>query len=104
MNGFIVLDPVGIPQKSSRNAIQRVENLEGKRIGFIWGMHELSTKFWPVMEEEAVTAFKPTEVHRVHKNDNPDGRAKGNTWLPAPPALIEDTASKVDYALLGVGA
>ena len=60
MNGFIVLDPVGIPQKSSRNAIQRVENLEGKRIGFIWGMHELSTKFWPVLEEEAIAAFKPS--------------------------------------------
>ena len=79
MSGFIVLDPVGIPQKNSRNAIQRVENLEGKRIGFIWGMHELSTKFWPVLEE-------------------------GNTWLPAPLPVIEEAASKVDYAVLGVGA
>ena len=52
MNGFIVLDPVGIPQKSSRKAMERVETLDGKRIGFIWGTHELSTKFWPVLEEE----------------------------------------------------
>jgi len=104
MSGFIVLDPVGIPQKNSRNAIQRVENLEGKRIGFVWGMHELSTKFWPVLEEEAIDAFKPAEVHRVHKNDKTDGRAKGNTWLPAPLPVIEEAASKVDYAVLGVGA
>jgi hypothetical protein len=104
MNGFTVLDPVGIPQKSSRKALQRVENLEGRRIGFIWGMHELSTKFWPVLEEEVIDAFKPTEVHRVHKNDKTDGRAKGNTWLPAPQPVIEEAASKVDYALLGVGA
>jgi hypothetical protein len=104
MNGFIVLDPVGIPQKSSRKAMARVEALEGKRIGFIWGMHELSTKFWPVLEEEAVATFRPTEVHRVHKNDKTDGRAKGNTWLPAPLPVIEEAASKVDYALLGVGA
>ena len=94
MNGFIVLDPVGIPQKSSRNAIQRIENLEGQRIGFIWGMHELSIKFWPVLEEEAVTALKPSEVHRVHKNDKTDGRAKGNTWLPAPLSVIEEARRK----------
>jgi len=104
MSGFVVLDPVGVAQKSNRNAMQRVENIEGKRVGFIWGMHELSTKFWPVLEEEAIDAFKPTEVHRVHKNDKTDGRAKGNTWLPAPLPVIEDTASKVDYAVLGVGA
>ena len=66
MNGFIVLDPVGIPQKSSRNAIQRIENLEGKRIGFIWGMHELSIKFWPVLEEEAVTALREIAAGKVH--------------------------------------
>jgi hypothetical protein len=28
MNGFIVLDPVGIPQKSSRKAMERVETLK----------------------------------------------------------------------------
>jgi hypothetical protein len=94
MNGFTVLGPVGIPQKSSRKALQRVENLEGRRLGFIWGMHELSTKFWPVLEEEVIDAFKPTEVHRVHKNDKTDGRAKGNTWLPAPQPVIEETASR----------
>jgi hypothetical protein len=104
MNGFSVLDPVGIAQKSSRKAIERVANLEGRRVGFIWGMHELSTKFWPVLEEEAIAAFNPTDVHRVHKNDKTDGRAKGNTWLPAPLPVIEEAAAKVDYALLGVGA
>src|SRR5215472_7703107 len=104
MSGFVVLDPVGVPQKSNRNAMQRVDNIEGKRVGFIWGMHELSTKLWPVLEEEAIDALKPTAVHRVHKNDKTDGRAKGNTWLPAPLPVIEDTAPKVDYAGLGVGA
>jgi uncharacterized protein YuzE len=34
MNGLIVLDPVGIPQKSSRKAMERVETLDSKRIGF----------------------------------------------------------------------
>ena len=104
MNGFIVLDPVGIPQKGTRKPLRGVEDLGGKRIGFIWGMHELSTKFWPVLEEEIVGALKPREVHRVHKNDKTDGRAKGNTWIPAPLRVIEEAASKVDYAVLGVGA
>ena len=77
MNGFIVLDPVGIPQKNSRNVMQRVENLEGKRIGFIWGMHELSTKFWPVLEEEAVAAFKPAKFTASTRMIRPTEERRG---------------------------
>jgi len=54
--------------------------------------------------EEAVFIYEPREVHRVHKNDKTDGRAKGNTWIPAPLPVIEEIAAKIDYAILGVGA
>lgn len=103
MDGFIVLDPVGAVAKGSRKPLKRVDRLGGKRVGFIWGMHELSIKFWPVLEE-AVFIYEPREIHRVHKNDKTDGRAKGNTWIPAPLPVIEEIAAKIDYAILGVGA
>lgn len=103
MDEFIVLDPVGEVAKGSRKPLKRVDRLGGKRVGFIWGMHELSIKFWPVLED-AMSVYEPLEVHKMHKNDKTDGRAKGNTWIPAPLSVIEDIASKVDYAVLGVGA
>jgi len=104
MDPFIVLDPVGGPAKGSRKPMKKVERLQGKRVGFIWGIHALSTKFWPVFEEEVVSGFEPREVHRLYKTQMEDGKLKGNTWNPAPPAVSEETASNIDYAVLGVGA
>lgn len=102
MDGFIVLDPIGEVAKGSRKPLRRVDRLGGKRVGFVWGMHDLSTKFWPVLED-AISIYEPREVQKVHKDDK-DGRAKGNTWIPAPLSVIEEIATKIDYAILGVGA
>lgn len=104
MDTLIVLDPVASTAKGSRKPMKRVERLQGKRVGFIWGIHELSTKFWPIFEEEVVSSYEPREVHKVHKMGNQEGNWKGNTWNPASLPAAEETASRIDYAVLGVGA
>lgn len=104
MGPLIVLDPVSGPAKGSRKPMKRVERLEGKRIGFIWGIHELSTKFWPVFEEEVAAVYGPREILKLHKMDDQGRSPKGNTWNPAPPSVTEETVSKIDYAVIGVGA
>ena len=101
---LFAFDPVATTAESSRKPIRRVDRLQGKRVGFLWGMHELSTKFWPVFEEEVVSLYEPREVQKVRKNDMVDGKAHGNTWTPAPLSDIQEMAAKVDYAVLGVGA
>jgi hypothetical protein len=104
MNAFVVLDPVAGTTKGGRKPMTKVEQLQGKRVGFIWGIHELSTKFWPVFEEEVVSTYEPREVLKIYKNHQGGDRPKGNTWNPAPLSVAEETASKIDYAVLGVGA
>ena len=104
MGAFIVLDPVGGTTVGSRKPMKRVECLQGKRVGFVWGIHQLSTKFWPVFEEEVVSTHEPREVHKIYKQHQEDGRPKGNTWNPAPLTVTEETVTKIDYAVLGVGA
>lgn len=104
MDALIVLDPVAGTTKGGRKPMTRVERLQGKRVGFIWGIHELSTKFWPVFEEEVVSTHEPREVHKIYKNHQEHDRPKGNTWNPAPLAITEETVAKIDYAVLGVGA
>jgi hypothetical protein len=104
MDKLVVFSPVGRPRPALAIQRSQLETLAGKRVGFVYGMHDLSTKFWPVLEEELVSTFAPDEVHRHHKTDAGDGQFKGNTWIPAPESQIVELAPKLDYAVCGVGA
>jgi hypothetical protein len=103
-NKLVVLDPVGDIKELDRRPVRQLESLEKKRVIFLWGMHQASLKFWPVFEETIVAMYRPTEVHRLHKDDRENGRLFGNTWTPAPEHLLKALAEKADYALIGVGA
>ena len=37
-------------------------SLEGGRMGFLWGQHASSVKFWPVFEKVAEARFRPSEI------------------------------------------
>lgn len=92
---FRVLDPLAdINKPAERKPMRRVQSLHGKRVGLLWGRHVASTKFWPVFEEVAIKKFSAEPV-RLYKN---------SSWNPAPLPDLEDLASKIDYALIGVGA
>ena len=91
-----VLDPIAqINKPTEGKSIRSIESLEGKRIGFLWSRHVASIKFWPAFEEAIRERFKPSEVVQLYKP---------STWNPAAIAKVEELASKVDYAFVGVGA
>lgn len=90
-----VLDPVAdINKPAERKPLRSVQSLQGKRVGFLWGRHAASMKFWPVFEDVVLKKFSAEPV-RLYKN---------STWNPAPMSDLEALASKIDYALIGVGA
>jgi len=74
--------------------VRALPSLEGRRMGLLWSQHASSVKFWPVLEQVAEAAFRPSEVHRLYKT---------STWNVAAPDEIEELARKVDYVLVGVG-
>jgi hypothetical protein len=90
-----VLDPIAeINKPADRKPVRSVQSLQGKRVGLLWGRHAASMKFWPVFEEVALKKFAAEPV-RLYKN---------SSWNPAPMPDLENLASKIDYAFIGVGA
>jgi hypothetical protein len=106
MSTLTIFSPVSAPQTDDAPAarIENVPTLQGKRVGFLWGMHDLTIMFWPVLEEEVIATVEPSEIHRHHKTDAGDGVFKGNTWIPAPLEQINELSPHIDWALCGVGA
>ena len=74
--------------------IRTLEVVEGTRVGLLWSQHASSEKFWPVLEQVVEQRFHPSQIHRFYKH---------STWNVATPDEVADFASKVDYALVGVG-
>lgn len=103
MDSFVVLSPVGLPPDAGRHHLRHIDDLRGKRVGFVWGMHGNSMQFWPAFEDEVLEQYKPAGVSRIHKLDT-DGRFMGNTWIPAPLDVMREVTEQSDYALCGVGA
>jgi len=90
-----VLDPLAeINKPAGRKPTRRIETMNGKRIGLLWGGHAATVKFWPVLEAVVLKKFASQAV-KLYKN---------SSWNPAPLPDVEDFASKIDYAFVGVGA
>ena len=90
-----VLDPLGdIAQAPERLALRELDSFEQRRVGFIWGQHASTVKFWPVFEDLALETFKPTAVQRLYKS---------STWNPASDEEVARLAPEIDFALIGVG-
>lgn len=91
-----VFDPSGeIKRISGSKPRQLLETVTGKRVGFLWGGHGATATFWPVLEEVVQEMFRPSEVSKLYKE---------STFNPAPLPQVEEFASKIDYAIIGVGA
>jgi len=91
-----VLDPLGeLAQAPQSKVLHELASLENQRIGFVWGQHAASVKFWPVFEEIAEQSFKPSSVHKLYKD---------STWNPATDEQVERFSQEIDIALIGVGA
>lgn len=92
---IVVFDPVGEIETLQRKAETALNELKGKRIGYIFNQHTSALAFWKAFEAEVEATLCPSSVHRVYKS---------NTWAQAPGADIERLVAETDYALIGVGA
>ena len=104
MDEVFFFSPEGTTAEQQRKPLRTIETLQNKRVGFLWGMHSLSSKFWPVLEKEVDAVFEPREIHRHYKHDTGDGKFHGNTWIASPISDIQEMAPNIDYAISGVGA
>ena len=90
-----VLDPLGeIAEAPKSRALRQLDSIEQQRIGFIWGQHASTVKFWPVFEDVAIETFKPSSIQRLYKS---------STWNPASDEEVAKIAQDIDFALIGVG-
>jgi murein L,D-transpeptidase YcbB/YkuD len=90
-----VRDPradINTPPEGKR--LRRLETFKGARMGLLWSQHASSEKFWPVFERVAEAELHPAEVQRLYKD---------STWNVATPTQIQELATRVDFALVGVG-
>ena len=88
-------DPVAEPEVKGAKPMRPVETLQVGRMGLVWGGHGSTAKFWPVFEEMVEGMYEPSAVQKLYKH---------STWNPAPMTEMEDLASRIDYAIAGVGA
>ena len=92
---IFLLDPTGEVAKVERKSSNKLDRLEGKRVGYVFNQHATCVAFWKALELEVDRKLHPAATHRVYKE---------NTWAPAPQNLIDGLVEQTDYALVGVGA
>ena len=92
---IVLLDPVGDVERPEQCTERPLEELTGKRVGYIFNQHTSALAFWEAFETEVQSRLAPSAVHRVYKS---------NTWAQAPAAEIERLTAQTDFALIGVGA
>lgn len=90
-----LFDPVGVVESAPARASRILDNIQGKRAGFIFNQHVSALAFWKAMEASLEGSLSPAVMHRVYK---------ANTWAPAPRAEVERLMAETDFALVGVGA
>ena len=92
---LLVYDPVADIAVTQGKALRPVETLRAGKMGLVYSGHGSTEKFWPVFEGALEAMYEPAETHKLYKH---------STWNPAPMEDMEELASKVDYAIIGVGA
>lgn len=90
-----MLDPKGQIVKLERLPEERLRELSGRKVGFVFNQHATGQIFWTAFEQAVTERFQPKSVSRVHKV---------NTWAPAPKPDIERLIGESDYVLVGLGA
>ena len=90
-----LLDPTGTVARVERREELPLDELKGKRVGYIFNQHKSGLAFWAALEEQIEKQFKPASVVRIYKE---------NTWAPAPKAEMAQLIEEIDYALVGLAA
>ena len=90
-----MFDPVADVEAVERKAMNALETLKGKRIGYIFNQHISALDFWKSLETEVTSHLSPASVHAIYKP---------NTWAQAPKVDTDRMVAETDYTLVGVGA
>lgn len=90
-----MLDPVGQVETGTGDLAERVSDLNGKTLGFIFNGHYSARVLFARVRERLEENFKFSEV--IYK-------LKPNLGARSPKETIEELASKCDVAVVGVCA
>jgi hypothetical protein len=90
-----MMNPTGVVMQTQLRKVQQLDELRGKRVGYVFNQHATASAFWKKLESGVAAKFSPAGICRVYKD---------NTWAPAPQADVSRLIQETDYALVGVGA
>ena len=92
---ILLLNPVGKVYEEAPRPPLPIEEVRGRRLGFLFNGHVSSVAFWREVERLLREEYEPTQVTSVRKE---------NTFAPAPRPQVEEVAAASDLAVVGVGA
>ncbi|MBI2907129.1 MAG: hypothetical protein HYX92_05675 [Chloroflexi bacterium] len=91
----MLLNPVGYVAASEASVAPRVNDLNGKAVGFLFNGHWATPVLFQAVRESLIERFRLSGV--VDK-------LKPKVGAASPAEHIDDVASRCDLAVLGVGA
>jgi hypothetical protein len=74
----------------------RIEELHGRRLGFLFNGHVSAVKFWKQLEDQSAELYHPRSVTSLRKE---------NTFAPAAvESEIAELKTRTELVVIGVGA
>jgi len=93
---FRMMNPVARPHGEAFRRAVRIEELHGRRLGFLFNGHVSAVKFWKHLEDLLAEFYHPQSVASLRKE---------NTFAPAAAeGEIAQLKTRTDLAVVGVGA
>ena len=93
-NRIVVLDPSAPPRSLSHNMALRPDDIRGKRLGFLWNSKPNGDLLFGRLEQLLREKYELTDV--VY-------RRKPTSSAPATPQVMDELATSVDVAIVGLG-
>jgi len=91
---IVVLDPSAPPRILSHNMALRTADIRGKRLGFLWNSKPNGDLLFGRLEQLLREKYELTDV--VY-------RRKPTSSAPATPQVMDELATSVDVAIVGLG-
>ena len=98
MANYVLLDPVAaikVEDAGLQKPVIPLDSLKGKSIGFLFDGHYSAVDYWDSLQKKVTAQFTPMKVV---------SHVKPNVGAPATKEMIDQVASQVDIAIVGVGA
>ncbi|MBI2910060.1 MAG: hypothetical protein HYX92_20660 [Chloroflexi bacterium] len=93
-----VMDPTSPPRVAEAKAASRLDDLDGRVIGFLWNRKPNGDLLLARIEERLIQRFNLKDIVRRAKLAS----AGGGSW-PAPAELLDELAARCDLVVNAVG-